>query len=84
MHNTDMELNPNQPQVLSPELIKRLTDFVLVATFTGFERDDREVSPALHDERERLSDEYGEDNVMPSFFIEDNRLKLGLFLRRTD
>jgi hypothetical protein len=79
-----MELDPYQPQTLSPELIKRLTDFVLVATFTGFEQNDREVSPALHDERERLSAEYGEDNVLPSFFIEDNKIKLGLFLRRTE
>jgi single-stranded DNA-specific DHH superfamily exonuclease len=79
-----MELDPRQPQTLTPELIAKATNFVLVATFTGFELDDGAVSPELHEERERLLTEYGEDNVLPSFFIENNKVQLGLFLRHVE
>ena len=72
----------SQNNVLTADTVHRETGFSLVATFTGFSANNGEVSPDLHDERERFSDQYGEDNVMPSFFIDDNgELQLGLFIR---
>lgn len=74
---------PRESQLspLTPEIIHELTGFKLIIIFTDFERT-RRISPDLHEERERLSSELGEDNVSPSFYTDkDGVIQLGLFVR---
>lgn len=69
---------------LTHEQIEEATDFSLAMTFpelaiNGF------VSPSVHDERERLSEQYNESNVLTSFFTDENgTIQLGLFIRRPE
>jgi hypothetical protein len=66
---------------MGPEVIKELTGFVLAVTYPDFAKEGM-VNPAIHDDRERFSQQLGEDNVMTSFFTEtDGKIKLGIFLR---
>ena len=60
----------NEPVQLTPELIQERTGFKLVEIFTDFARSGR-TSPDLHEERERLSVELGEDNVLTSMFVDE-------------
>ena len=66
---------------VTAEAIKQVTNFELVLLFPGFHQDDGYVSPDVHECRERLTSEYGEDNVLTSFVLEDDQIKLGLFVR---
>ncbi|HMH30867.1 MAG TPA: hypothetical protein VK534_00125 [Methylomirabilota bacterium] len=76
---TNHEVFNSEP--LTAEVIREKTEFVLQAVYPGF-NENGFVTPQLHDDRERLSEEYGEGNVLTSFVIEDSKIKLGLFLRR--
>jgi hypothetical protein len=68
--------------VLTEETILNWTQFSLAGEFTEFARDNGDVSPELHEERERFSEQYGEDNVLTSFFVtQEGNLALGLFVR---
>lgn len=76
---------PFQRPPLTTDLIKERTGFILAAIFTGFAKEAGYISPDLHEERERLSRELGEDNVLPSFFMDGMGIvQLGLFIRRAD
>lgn len=69
---------------LSGEQVESATGFKLAMIFTEFERDGF-VSPDVHEERERLSKAYYEDNVMTSFFTnEEGIVRLGLFIRSSE
>jgi hypothetical protein len=68
---------------LTAELIERQTGFSLVTIYPDFSRDGR-ITPSLHDDREEHARQHGEDNVLPSFFIDDGGvIQLGLFIRPT-
>ena len=61
--------------------IERETKFKLSAIFTEFAVDGT-VSPSIHDEQTRLSGMFGEDNVLPSFFLDETGVvQLGIFYR---
>lgn len=69
---------------LTPELIHEQTGYKLFAYFPEFSESGR-ISPDLHGERERLASEIGEDNVMPSMFIDENgKIALGLFTKEPE
>src|SRR5579859_6699267 len=57
-------------QSLTAEFIEERTGYELAMAFTDFARNGR-VSPDLHEERERIAAEDGEDNVLPSFFTDE-------------
>jgi len=72
-------------QVLTTERVKDATDFTLAMAFNGFAREEGYVSPDLHEERERLAGQFGKDNVLSSFFIDDQgTTQLGLFVRHIE
>ena len=66
--------------VLTPELIEHRTGFRIFASFPEF--DSREdVVWELEEEYNRLSSQLGARNVVTSFFVDDNEIRLGLFTR---
>lgn len=80
-HAKGIEAEP--VQTLTAEAIKANTDYSLAMIFTGFARENGYISPDLHEERERLSEMLGEDNVLPSFFVDESgTTQLGLFTRK--
>lgn len=68
-------------EALTEEVIENNTRFKLVAVYPEFINNGL-ISPDLHEDRERFAGEFGEDNVLTSFFIENGALALGLFIRR--
>lgn len=73
-----------EPLRLTPELIEKHTSFKLIIVFPDF-ADSGRISPDLHEERERFSAEVGEDNVLPSFYIDGRgTLQLGLFVKQPE
>ena len=67
---------------LTAEAIKEHTGFELQAIYPGFDEEDGYVSPQVHEDRENLAGHLGEDNVLTSFYCEDGKVRLGLFLRK--
>ncbi len=68
---------------LTPERIEEKTGFRLYAIYTEFARDGGIVSPDVYDDRERMAERFGEDNALPSFFMDkDGVVQLGLFVKR--
>lgn len=64
---------------LSAERILEKTGFKLAITFPDFPE---RVSPEIHEQREQLSSQFGENNVTASFYTnEDRHLCYGLFVR---
>ena len=88
LHRYSPYVNPEAVRLnipLTAEHIKDQTDFELFASFKGFSTDNGYVSPDLHEERERLSAEFGESNVLSSLFMDEKGfLQLGLFVRTTN
>lgn len=74
--------SPEYPD-MREQSVEATTGFKLAVIFTGFADEDGYVSPDLHEERERWAEEFGENNVLSSFFTgDDGRVQLGLFIRR--
>ncbi len=74
-----------EPQLLSEERIKQQTGFSLAIIFPDFARSNGFVSPGLQEDQERFAGMFGEDNVLPSFYIDEaDVVQLGLFVRQTE
>lgn len=74
-------LQNGEPMRLTLELIEARTGLKCYCIYPDFGLSGR-VSPDLHEERERLAAELGEDNVLPSLFMdEEGVVQLGLFTK---
>jgi hypothetical protein len=65
---------------LSAEDIKRKTGFTLQFKLASFT--DPACMAEYHDQHERMSSEYGDTNIVGSFFTEEGEIALGLFFRK--
>ena len=72
----------SEPSPLTAEVIREQTGFELCYIFPDFALSGR-VSPELHEQREYHATQLGEDNVVTSFYTDENSIvQLGLFIRR--
>lgn len=71
----------NEP--LNEQRIDTELGFTLQVIYPAFAKERGYITPSLLDDQDRLAEQYGETNVLPSFFLDANGVvQLGLFLRQ--
>jgi hypothetical protein len=81
MPNNNEAFHPDKQ--LTPEEITRVTGFVAICEFSEFVKPEGFLSPEFHEEMDRITAVYGEQNVVSSFFQEKGEVKFGIFIKRS-